>query len=947
MERKKQSAGKQFIVFSVALFLIILIAGSAAFIFSMQQIIRTNKGIELKQMLEIERIRLESSVAPDITLNTKLANSPLIKSFFLNPNDQDIKRTAFEEIASYRRSFSDNMIFWINDIDRLLFFDDNEPYWVDADDPVNYWYYMTLYETEVYNFNINYNPELSKINLWMNAPVFDSNNNPIGVVGTGIELTEFINSIFKDANEHRQFYFFNTMGEISGAKDIDLVINKMNISSVLYNLGVDVLDAAHSLEPGGSMSMNVPGGQIAIGTIPVLEWFSVVFEPDSLADYDPAMTILFLVVLVVILFIFITFNIVINRYLKSLRNAMQSLELASHAKSSFLATMSHEIRTPMNAIIGISEIELDKDQTSETRDSISRIRNSGKSLMGIINDILDLSKIETGKFELVPIEYDTATAINDTVRLNMMRIGDKPIAFINKFAETLPSKLYGDELRIKQVLNNILSNAIKYTSKGIVSFAVDSQRDETDEDSVTLVFTISDTGQGMSKEHLAELYDEYSAFNREVNRETEGTGLGMSITKNLLDMMGGRIEAESELGTGSTFTVYLRQQRVGNDVLGKEMAKNLQNFKFTSKTQRKKVKREYMPYGSVLIVDDVEANLFVANGLMKPYGLAIDTAFCGNVALDAIRSGKQYDIIFMDHMMPGMDGMETTKLIRESGYKHPIIALTANAITGQAEIFLKSGFDDFLSKPIDTRQLDALLNKWIRDKQSPEVIKEARRQKEIRDIHEDSSVLEQHNDTLDNLKRIDSLAVDAALDAMSGMADVYIDTVKLTVKLLPDRIARMDKYIMSDLKAFTVEVHGLKNVLKNIGASALGKYSAQLEKAALDNNQPYCDEQYPSFRIALVELADELNAALPGKSADLKEPADRSLLTKAVIEAKAVTENYDRDRALEIIAPHMDFTYDEQTDELLEMTVTALETFDCEKALECLVTMENLLNDSK
>jgi len=637
-------------------------------------------------------------------------------------------------------------------------------------------------------------------------------------------------------------------------------------------------------------------------------------------------------------------------------SATEAAKQANSAKTSFLATMSHEIRTPMNAIIGISDIELDRDDhLPETRDSFYRIKASGKTLLGIINDILDLSKIETGKFELAPTQYDTPSMINDSIRLNAMRIGSKPLNFVIKVAETLPVYLFGDELRINQILNNLLSNAIKYTQQGSVTLEVDSQNTT---DGVMLIFTIRDTGQGMTEEQLKAIYDEYSMFNIETNRTTEGTGLGMSITKNLVEMMKGKIEAESEPGKGSSFTIYLLQQPTDDKTeIGKETAEKLQNFKFTENTQRAKIVHEYMPYGSVLIVDDVEENLFVAKGLMRPYGLTIDTVISGYAALDKILAGYQYDIIFMDHMMPVMDGVETTKILREEGYTHPIVALTANAIMGQKEIFLENGFDEFISKPIDTRQLNGVLIKLIRDKQSPETLEEARQQKENEAnpatehgasgkprptntttettetaIYE-TTADETTSDQLSILRTIPGLDVDSALDAVGGLEDVYIATVKLMLRLLPERIDKMDRFLGSDRKAFTVEVHGLKSVLKNIGASSLGNHAAALERASLEDDQPYCNSFYPPFRAALVELSESMSTAFAQKYEQPKDISDPALLLQIMEVAKTAAESYDRDGAMEIISPHADLSYGEEADELLKEIMYALESFDCEKAV--------------
>jgi signal transduction histidine kinase/CheY-like chemotaxis protein len=419
-----------------------------------------------------------------------------------------------------------------------------------------------------------------------------------------------------------------------------------------------------------------------------------------------------------------------------LHNAKEQAETANRVKSDFLARMSHEIRSPLNAILGITEMQLEKEGLPpDTVEALDKVNNSGHMLLNIINDILDLSKIESGKMELVPANYEVASVINDTVHLNIVRFESKPIKFSLKVDENVPAKLFGDDLRIKQVLNNILSNAFKYTDSGRVDMTISADTaGEGAPDSggsVTLVFRVSDTGHGMTQDQIKRVFEDYARFTTEANRQIEGTGLGMSITKHFVDLMKGKITVESEPGKGSTFTIRIPQGYVDSTVLGKEGAANLEQLHIDRKAGNKRASiiREYMPYGRVLVVDDMEPNLYVAKGLLGPYGLSIDTSSNGPEAIEKIKSGQTFDIIFMDHYMPEMDGMETTKIIRSLGYKEPIIALTANALVGQAKIFLENGFDGFISKPIDTRQLNSALNKYIRDKYPAETVEAARQLK--------------------------------------------------------------------------------------------------------------------------------------------------------------------------------------------------------------------------
>ncbi|MCL2185900.1 MAG: ATP-binding protein [Treponema sp.] len=600
----------------------------------------------------------------------------------------------------------------------------------------------------------------------------------------------------------------------------------------------------------------------------------------------------------------------VTEYIRDLREQrakiteMRKAEIAeesSKAKSEFLAKMSHEIRTPMNAILGITEIQLQDDSLPKvTKEALERIYNSGDLLLGIINDILDLSKIEAGKLTLIPDQYDIASLIHDTVQLNIMRYESKPIDFKLEVDANIPVLLLGDELRIKQILNNLLSNAFKYTDKGTVTLKLscepclnnrDSNINNNDQNDITIVFTVCDTGQGMTAEQVSKLGSEYSRFNMEANRKTEGTGLGMNITRNLIRLMKGELHIESTPGMGSVFTVHLPQQTIDDEIIGKELADNLMklNLANTVKIRTVQIKREFMPYGRVLIVDDVETNLYVAKGLMAPYGLSIDTAASAFEAIDKIRSGSLFDIIFMDHMMPGMDGIEATKIIRNLGYKKPIVALTANALAGQAEMFLNSGFDDFISKPIDIRQLNITLNKLVRDKMPSDVVQAARKQKE---------------------KLFGGSVIQSSVDLQ--LAEFFVRDARKTLKILEmiytDR-CRSDE----DISAFVINIHAIKSALANVGEVNLSADAAKLEQAGRDKNIKLILTDLPFFLEKLFLIIEKFEYKV--KSHETKAKGNLTLLKEKLLVIKNACIEFDKKAAKDILTELRNQTWSSEVEE--------------------------------
>ncbi len=388
------------------------------------------------------------------------------------------------------------------------------------------------------------------------------------------------------------------------------------------------------------------------------------------------------------------------KMLEQLNIAKDQAEKANNAKTDFLSNMSHEIRTPLNAIDGFSQLILEEKDIKVIKDEARDIMTASQNLLEIVNGILDISKIEANKLEIVKVEYEPKKVFEELVKLTQARIGEKPLEFKVNIAKDLPLYLNGDYVRLKQIVLNLLTNAVKYTKKGMIEFNVDIVKKD---DVCRLIISVKDTGIGIKEENINKLFTKFERFDSEKNLTIEGTGLGLAITKKLVDLMNGKIVVKSVYGKGSTFTVAIDQKIIAKKKEVKVKEKEDNNLKVKGK--------------KVLIVDDNLINLKVAERLLSTYKITTECVSSGFDCIKKIEDGNKYDLILMDDMMPKMSGVETFKKLQKiEGFDIPVIALTANAIAGMKENYLKEGFNDYISKPIDKKELERVLKTYLNDK---------------------------------------------------------------------------------------------------------------------------------------------------------------------------------------------------------------------------------------
>jgi PAS domain S-box len=668
---------------------------------------------------------------------------------------------------------------------------------------------------------------------------------------------------------------------------------------------------------------------------------------------------------------------------KRLQEIAKKESEANQAKSEFLAKMSHEIRTPMNAIIGMSELALREYMSDAAYEQVFTVKQAGSHLLALINDILDFSKIETGKMKIIATEYSFSSLANDVISIIRMRLFGSKNRFTVNIGSNIPNTLLGDVTRVRQVLINIIGNAVKYTDKGFVSLTV--QGDIVDDDTVILSMEVKDSGRGIKKEDITKLFGEYMQVDTEKNQGLEGVGLGLAISLSLIKAMEGDISVESEYGVGSTFTITLPQkiklpdriavvenvenkrviicdrrkiysdsiEKTLNDLgvqyelvtsesdLCRKISAESYPFIFVSYALFKKSKEEILnaagnsrivllvdfgeaipegnwsvivmpahaisitnvlngipedysynvnadstvqfvaPDTKVLIVDDINTNLKVAEGMMKPYEMNIDLCRSGEEAIVAVKE-TEYDIVFMDHRMPGMDGVEATKYIRALGAEDPrftslpIIALTANAVSGMREMFLASGFDDYLSKPIETSKLNGVLDKWIKSKH-----------KKVKTDTAQSMQSELSHDI-----NIEGLDVEKGLLHTGGTIDLFMETLRVFCDDGSEKSKMIQDCLDSgDISTYTVHVHAMKSAAANIGASDVSEAAKNLEMAGVRGDMNFIETHNEDFLKSLNNLLDNIKSVFP--STIEEKQVDNASFRNDLVKLKIAIENMD------------------------------------------------------
>ena len=672
----------------------------------------------------------------------------------------------------------------------------------------------------------------------------DSND----VLGLDLTLTEIQATVEQiQINGNGYGYILDNDGLVIAHKDpaeIGKYYSEESDKTELFNKVMSVGE--------GNFNITIDGVECTVFVDEVLDQWHLVIVIESFALLDDTKNLLIVSILIsLIVFGLISISYVIgHNYERKIIRRMDEMEAmeqkkdyeakllkleksaadsANKAKSNFLADMSHEIRTPINAVLGMNEMILRESKEEQTLEYASNIKSAGNTLLSIINDILDFSKIEDGKMSLVPVEFDVADWVGGLVNSINERARAKGLELKIDVDESVPSKLYGDDVRLTQIVVNLLTNAVKYTEKGSVTLRI--RNSAISDGNVDLRFDVIDTGIGIKPQDMDKLFKSFERIEERRNRNIEGTGLGLSIVHKLLGMMDSKLEVNSRYGVGSSFSFAVTLKIVDAEPIGNYEERRKLNIHNQSEEEHL-----YAPNARVLIVDDNDMNLKVAKNFMKLFGIKPDTCSSGKETLDVLKT-NHYDIIFLDHMMPVLDGIETLRLAKDKELitDTVVIALTANAVVGAKEQYLAAGFNDYLSKPIVVKDIEKTLKNYL----PSELIEEAASEVEI----EASST----SLTLDKARSI-GLNVDAAVEYSCGEDDLYLDLLSDYANSCEDKCKDLNSYLeKEDMKNYSILIHSLKSSSKMVGADMVSALAKDLEDASKKEDLDFIQINHDNF----------------------------------------------------------------------------------------------------
>ena len=624
----------------------------------------------------------------------------------------------------------------------------------------------------------------------------------------------------------------------------------------------------------------------------------------------------------------------INELVDHLNDAMN----ANESKSTFLANISHEIRTPMNAILGFSELILQAEPSEEVKEDAEDIKRASNNLLAIINDLLDISKIESGNLELVPVSYYLHYLFSDVESVISIPAQNKGLFYQMDIDPNLPNKLFGDIVRIRQVLINLINNAIKFTREGSVTLSVtgnmleDVPGDSPDEkvDLIQLTFKVTDTGVGIKEEDLTSIFDKFKQVDAKVNRGIEGTGLGLSISRELVHMMGGEISVESTYGVGTTFTVTMTQRVLSRERLADSIAKK-------AAEEYKMHRVFYAPSAKILVVDDNAVNLRIFRGLLKHYQIEADTALSGFEAIEMIQE-KDYDLIFMDHMMPEMDGVETTTRIRRmdsiSAQKVNVIAVSANALRGIRDKFIEQGFQDYLSKPIEVPVLEKMLKEFLPENKIVEGV-------EVKnEVHPEVDF------------EIPAVDIYTGLTKCGNDVEEYLQILQIVVEFGEDKCKTLERYALEgNYENYTIDVHALKSVAANVGAHKLSTMAKIHEMAGKNGNYEFILSNYQVLVENYRQLIADIKPVLAQKglldAGEVSDVGNKPDVTQhgfdmAVECIKNAIDEFDGDTATEVLNTLMDYKFGPEVLEVITETRDHVNHFSFDRARDTWAEIEHM-----